>query len=97
MGNSAKHSDPHFKRARALIIPAAHANPDTRCPAPQCGLTLAEKREGTPSESWDCGHPEPDALTERARTSYTAWHASCNRSHGAIKGNSSRFGNALGL
>jgi hypothetical protein len=101
MGNRntlrSKHADPAYKRARAYLIPAAHADPDTRCPAPGCGLTLAEKQRTKPGDGWDCGHPEPDALTGLARTTYTAWHSSCNRSHGAAKGNRSRFGNALGL
>lgn len=101
MGNrntpGSKHTDPAYKRARASLIPAAYTNPETRCPAPGCGLTLAEKQRSNPADGWDCGHPEPDAITDQARRTFTAWHSSCNRSHGAAKGNSSRFGNALGL
>ena len=101
MGNlnrrHSKHADPAFKLARAHLIPAAYADPGTICPAPNCGLTLEQKRRAKPDDGWDCGHPEPDALTHQARTTFTAWHSSCNRSHGAAKGNRSRFGNALGL
>ena len=97
MANSPKHNTREYKRIKPIVRAAAYANPNTRCPHPDCGLTLAEKRRTNPNESWDCGHPEPDALTEAARTGYTAWHASCNRSHGPTKGNRNRNGNALGL
>lgn len=83
----AKHSDPGFRRARAVIIPAANANPATTCR--RCGLTLAERRRLTGSDSitWDCGHPAP----------YAPEHSDCNRSAGAIVGNRNRHGNALGF
>lgn len=87
MANSPKHSDPEYRRARANIIPAAYANPATRCR--RCGMTLDERQAKYPTKriTWDCGHPAP----------YAPEHSDCNRSAGARIGNANRHGNALGL
>ena len=90
MANSPKHSDPEYRRARAIVVPAAWADPEYRCP--YCGLTMAERQRTHPNETYDCGHPDPPWTH-----GYAAWHASCNRALGAIQSNRSRHGNALGL
>lgn len=86
MANAAKHKDPGFIRARSIIIPAAYADPGTRCR--RCGMTLAERQTMTGKRiTWDLGHPAP----------YAPEHSDCNRSAGAAVGNRNRYGNALGL
>ena len=68
----------------AHIVAACNANPRHRCPL--CGLTLAEARAaGMARPDWEAGHPEPGVSTAK-----TGWHGSCNRSHGAAKGNRQR-------
>lgn len=66
-------------RRNAAVVAAANANPDTRCTI--CGKTLAEAQAaGMAHPEWDYGHAEPGIPAG-------AQHASCNRSHGAAKGN----------
>jgi predicted RNA-binding Zn-ribbon protein involved in translation (DUF1610 family) len=90
VANSPKHSTAEYRRARSIVVPAAYADPSYRCP--YCGLTMAERKQTHPNETYDCGHAEPPWTY-----GYAAWHASCNRSLGAEQSNRSRHGNALGL
>ncbi len=79
-----KWSTGEYQRAAPRIVAAANANPNHRCPL--CDMTLAEAvAAGMARPAWECGHPEPP-ITYR----YAAWHGTCNRSHGAAKGNRAR-------
>ena len=90
MGNSFKHSDPHFKRIRNAMNRASNANPGTRCR--RCGLTLAERRMTKPNDVWTCGHPDAPG-----DVGYAPEHRSCNSQLAAQQTNDKRIGFNAGL
>ena len=53
MGNSAKHSDPTFKRIRNAMNRRSNVEPLTKCR--RCGGTKAEH---PPGDIWTTGHPD---------------------------------------
>lgn len=83
MANSAKHSNPQYRRIAPLIRAAAYANASTTCR--RCGLTLAERRRTHPTDVWQCGHPD-----RPGDIGYAPEHRSCNTSAGATDGNKRR-------
>ena len=54
MANSPKHSTPEHRAARAAILPAARADPNTRCW--RCGQTMIDRRQTHPRAIWHTGH-----------------------------------------
>lgn len=84
MANKPWHSDPTFRRLRAVVIPAAYADPGYRCPT--CGLTLAEVKRTKPGATWHCDHVIPGSLAAGVR----ARCSPCNQRDGALMTNARR-------
>lgn len=88
---SAIHDWQHDVIARQVRA-QAYGDSTTRCRL--CGLTLAQRRTIKPTETWDAGHPHPDARDVQPgfnHEGYAPEHAGCNRSLGARKGNQRRY------